>query len=408
MNNLKRASALASLLAVGVALAAGCTTSTLDTEPDPDSGVAGAGGLPATGGAGGSAGGSAGEAGSAGADGGTAGSAGAAGDGGFVGGECLGDEAVADVKPSCDDLPYATDDCGSLAPLGKDVCDHLAANGRDGVFERLFSCLMAIDPPEGSCSDAHDDAAMFGDNSCVNDNFGLVCDADNVALGDGGSFGCNDIVTACPEGGTAPGITTDECEGTLFAYNDQGRTDIIDCTLNGTGTADCEEDFLNCAFPFLSAEPACLGSDTIDPGFSGVCANHPFAAQDCGGNTPLFLDICQRVEAAGRGGTFENLFNCYSSNITDATAACDESASGATFTCFDAAFDRSCVWSSLESRCATLAGNTCSDSSDQISADDCDLTLAGFTLATAETILTCAEGGTSPGCASELEACAFP
>ncbi len=410
MGHLKRASALVSMLALGAAAAAGCTVESVDTKPDSDAGIVGAGGVPATGGAAGTAGSAgAGTGGSAGGSAGTGGTAGTAGDSGVIGGECLGDVGTADAKPSCDDLPYAADDCGGIQPLGKDLCDRMAASGRDEVFEELHTCLMAVAPTQGSCSVEHDDAVMLADGSCVDQVFTLACDASTVSIGDAGGFGCPDItLAACPPGDGGTGITAGECEGTLFAFNDEGRSEILDCAINGTSTGDCVDDFTLCAFPFLANAPtACLDATLADPSFNGVCANHTFATENCSGNTPLFMDICQRVETDGRAGTFEALFNCYTSSITDATAACDESANAATFTCFDDAFDRSCVWTSLEARCATLAGNTCGDANDQITADDCDLTLAGFSLASAQAILTCAEGS-NPGCATDLQTCAFP
>lgn len=285
---MKNIFAFGTLIVSGALVAAACTASDSDNDPDntENTGGTSAGGSAADGGT--NAGGSSADGGttststSTTGSGGTYSSGGSAGEAGMGAGgwagdpdtssggstttttttttggtggtdvDCLGNEEVENL-PDCDDLSYAQESCSDFIPpepFGMTYCKQFAEHATPEAFEAMFNCLNDIDTDD-PCGEEHDDAVLAcrdGNDDGIDGVAPLTC-ASDLAREKCANLGCPEIDTE--EDGT--------CDVYLSMLTASGIDHVIACTNEFTndepgGTWGAGPDTTGCGGEFL----ACL------------------------------------------------------------------------------------------------------------------------------------------------------
>lgn len=171
---------------------------------------------------------------------------------GGTGFDCLGDDEV-DNLPDCGDLPYADETCDEFEPpepFGMTYCKQFAEHATPEAFVAMFNCLSDIDAAD-ACGDEHDDAVLAcrdGNGDDIDGVAPLTCPSD-VARAKCANLGCPEIDTE--EDGT--------CDVYLSMLTASGIDHVIACTNEFTndepgGTWGAGPDTTGCGGEFL----ACL------------------------------------------------------------------------------------------------------------------------------------------------------
>lgn len=170
---------------------------------------------------------------------------------------CLGDDEVeAHDLPDCDDLSYASVECELFdppEPFGVTHCKQFEAHATPEAFVAMFECLDTIDEAD-ACSEAHDDAVRLCRDGNLDDedesNDGVIpltCPSE-LAREKCANMGCPEIDTDVD--GT--------CDVYLSAFTPSGVDHVIACTNEftedesggawgaGPDTTGCGDVFLEC------------------------------------------------------------------------------------------------------------------------------------------------------------------
>lgn len=240
-------------------------------------------------------------------------------------------------------------------------------------------------------------AMACSSNTTINNNDG---DDDGGMAGSGGSGGSGGDMSTGGSAGSSGGAAGSA--GSAGAAGSAGSAGAAGAA-GSAGAAGAAGSAGSAGAAGAAGAPMCIGNSLEDPGFTGDCQALRDWDADCSGAPPPHFDTCERLGAKGRPGTHEAVYNCMDA-IQGTLDVCADAFFDAVNQCITDNFANSCIWRATIEDCTTLASLTCSDTSDtDITADECDSTLAGFNLGEARNILDCAGGP----CVGAFTDCAF-